>query len=47
MDSRKPWARDLGVILEYMHEPVANSSSDESLGEIDDEETLRKRLIKL
>ena len=30
---------DLGVIMKYnMHEPVASSSSDESLGEFDDEE---------
>ena len=28
-----------------MHEPVASSSSDESLGELDDEEALHKRLL--
>ena len=27
------------MILKYMHEPVASSSSDESLGEVDYEET--------
>ena len=36
--------RDLGVILKYMHEPVASSSSDESLGEVDDEEALHEQL---
>ena len=37
-----PWERELGVILIYMHEPVACSSSDESLGEVDDEEALHE-----
>ena len=36
---------DLGEILKYMHEPVASSSSDESLGEVDDEETLHECLL--
>ena len=37
--------RDLGVIMKYMHEPVASSSSDESLGEANDEEALHERLL--
>ena len=37
--------RDLGVILKYMHEPVASSSSDESLGKVDDEEALHECLL--
>ena len=30
------------MILKYMHEPVASSSSDESLGEVNDEEALHE-----
>ena len=33
------------MILKYLHEPAASSSSDESLGEVDDEETLHERLL--
>ena len=33
------------MILKYMHEPVASSSSNESLGEVDDEEALHERLL--
>ena len=33
------------MILKYMHEPVASSSSDESLGEVDDEEALHEQLL--
>ena len=33
------------MIMKYMHEPVARSSSDESLGEVDDEEAHHERLL--
>ena len=33
------------MILKYMTEPVASSSSDESLGEVDDEEALHECLL--
>ena len=33
------------MILKYMHKPVASSSSEESLGEADDEEGLYERLV--
>ena len=33
------------MILKYKHEPVASSSSDEPLGEVDDEEPLHERLL--
>ena len=34
------------MILKYMHEPVASSSSDASLGEADDEEALHEYLLR-
>ena len=34
------------MILKYMHEPVASSSSDESLGEVDDERLLSYETMK-
>ena len=33
------------MILKYMHEPVVSSSSDESLGEVNDEEALHEPLL--
>ena len=33
------------MILKHMHEPVASSSSDESLGEVDDEEAHHECLL--
>ena len=30
--------------MKYMHETVASSTSDESLGEVEDEEALHERL---
>ena len=33
------------VILNYMHEPVASSSSDESLGEFNYEKAIHERLL--
>ena len=35
------------MILKYMHELVASSSSDESLGEVDDEEDYEKITLLL
>ena len=33
------------MILKYMAEPMASSSSDESFGEVDDEEVLHECLL--
>ena len=33
--------------MKYMHEPVASSSSDESLGEVDDEEAHTECLLSM
>ena len=43
--SEEALSKDLGVILKYIAEPVASSSSNESLGAVDDEEALHERLL--